>query len=218
MAIPAYILGGLSGYVARITRDNALFVSALPPNPNDLSREVVQRRQLYREYFTNSAGSTDMTVDGSSTEQLFNVSASQTALIAIQCLMFQLEDANMDVTQVGELRRFGTAATAPGLTNGILLDAVQTAKTTNLFNEAGVKTLGDFMRYAGGGGMPASQGYANFPNGVSTGVDIFNVQVCFEAPLILYPGTADYLRITIRDDLTAVDSFTVTAVGYQDVL
>ena len=218
MPLPVYVKCGVGDNAASVSSDNSLNVTIFPSNPNDLSREIVQRRHLYRQQFTESGGGTDMDVDGSSTAQLFKVSAVATGIVYVLGVRFYIEGTQWDVDQSGELRRFGAAAASPGLTNGVLLDVVQQETTTHIFNSAGVKNMGDFMRYVGGGQTPMASGFLNFKNGIATGEDIFNVEVRFEAPVALYPGTLDYIGITIRDDLTAIDSFTAFAIGYEDRL
>jgi hypothetical protein len=194
-----------TGREANVTTEHALLVSVVPSNPKDVDVEVVTRNKVYRDKFKDALLNEDLNVDGSVTVKQFFIQAEVDKAKWVTSVRFVFNDANMELV-TNDFRRFGTAATSPGLINGIRFHAEQGGIITEVFFEY-VKTIGAFMNYA--------DKYVNFNNAISAVVDFLSFDFDFDEPVPLPDGTQDKLVITIQDDLTSVDLFQVFARGYQ---
>ena len=167
--------------------------------------------RIYRAYFTDSAGSSDMLVDGSTTNVEFAIRADDDADRFIHAVSFQIADAASDLSKFG-----GIAA----LTNGVLFQ-YETSETTVVIHE-GLKTNGNLVRVCAG--MPSfGDGTTafQFPNIGPPGAPVvgyipfMDVDQIFGLPIPLRRGTTQKLTLTVRDDISAPDQFDCIAYGYD---
>ena len=207
MAVRSNIADGEgSGYKAGVTGDHALKVAVLESRAADLPIAVLTLRKQFRGFLTD-AGSTDLNVDGSVTPVEFQVSADVSNTRWITAARILLNGVNMEI-DTNDFRRFGAAATAPGLTNGLDFFIEQTGVTTDLTLDA-IKKIGDFMDY--------EDGFENLINSVGTQEDFLSVDFVFDVPVVLPPGSSDRIVMRVNDDLTPIDLFKVLVRGYQEI-
>lgn len=167
----------------------------------------------YRARFTNSAGSENMNVDGSVTEQRFSINAVLTHDIYVNSLSVKISD-----TGSPNLLKFGNLS---ALTNGV----EWTWETQDLGVEIlhdGIKTNLEFIRTG------------NKTVGIGTGADAFLADVSgggtekaylptidiseqFGKPwgIRLRKSTNDKMVFTVRDDLSGLSGFDIIAYGVK---
>ncbi len=212
MPAPVVVIEPGSGAALEVRERAArVTVAHVDPTPAEASRV-----RLFSAFLTTAAGSQDMTVDGSTTAQLFRVTADTAAdpkLRAIHSIRLTIHDSQMKIDS-NEIRRFGSAAAAPGLTNGLKLSVSQGGTITELFADP-VQSVSDFYRYSGGPSVAAAAAIHNVVDGVAAGTDIVYVQIEIPAPVLLYPGSLDYVGITVQDDLTTITLLEAQALGTQ---
>jgi len=192
-----------------VTANNALKVLTIPGSVSNLSSAEVaglaKTKQL-ASFFLNSSSSKDLNIDGSVSSQEFFVAAESNRAKWFTRVRILLNDTSMEIN-TNDFRRFGTAAIAPGLTNGLLFYAEQGGITTNFFIDP-IRNIGNFLDYA--------DSFVNLVNSVGTQEDFLSFDYIFETPIVLVPGSQDRIVITVRDDLSSVDLFTVIGRGYQE--
>lgn len=212
MSIEGHLSGGLSGYSVDATSNNALRVTVVPTPGKDIIKGDIQAVRTYIGLLTDSSGSSDMAVDGSSTAVEFKASASTTEIRWISELRLVFNSTSMNIDNI-ESRRFGAAAAAPGLTNGLLLQSCQGGVCIDIFVSP-VQTIADFERYV----STASRGIVCRVDAVAAGTDFFMATIAFQEPVGLYPRTDDYISITVQDDLSAIDLFESQVAGWRQIL
>ena len=194
-------------FTAEVTPNRALRVSIVESNALELPVDLLTQRKQLREYMRSTAGSKDMNVDGSSTPVDFFAKATPGHVKWITGFRVILNGTYLEL-ETADFRRFGAAATAPGLTNGLLLDSHQGGVVTDFFEEP-IQNVGQFMDY--------SDNFTNLVNAISSQSDYLSFNFWLDTPLVLPDGSEDHLHLTVRDDLTALDSFQVAIRGYQQV-
>jgi len=212
MGIDVSIRGGPHGHSLDVLPNNALRVSLTPTPASDVRKADVQNRRAFTALLADSSGSTDLTVDGSSTAVEFTVGSSPTEIRWINEVRLIFHDSQMNITNA-ESRRFGSAAASPGLPNGLLLQSCQDGDCADLFL-SGVQSIGDFQRYAA---LP-SRGIVSDVGAITSSIDFLMIAVCLPVPLGLYPGTIDDLTVTVQDDLSNLTLFEVQASGWREIL
>jgi hypothetical protein len=190
-----------------VTKDNALQVSVIDPISIELSVEQLTRRKLFYSFLYDGSNN-DMNVDGS-TPVTFTIASQTTAIKWVSKLRVLVNGTNFDLSASGDFRKFGSAAIAPGLTNGIELFVVQSGLVTPIFTVP-VKNMGDFFDY--------ETGYSNFINAVSAQSDFLSIDLDLPEVVVLPPGALDYIGCRINDDLTSLDKLQILASGYQEVV
>jgi len=199
-----------TGNTAHINGEGEVSVVVHPHPPID--EEV--HATPFRQYFTadgTTAGSEDLTVDGSTNEVRFWVQAHADHDIYLRTLSSIISDAG------AKLNLFGAAA---ALTNGVLFSHETQETGTSVLHE-GLKTNLDMVRLALG--SPAiGTGTDAFKADISGGgadsyLPSINLADIFGLPwgLRLRKGTEDKLIITIRDNISTVTQFDIIAYGIQ---
>ena len=193
-----------TGRKAAIDDQNALLVSTITSPPL-----ITQKSKIYRAYLANSAGATDMKVNGSVTNVEFYVSASGTADRYITQLSFIIADAGASLSQFG-----GIAA----LTNGCKLTYERLGETI-IIHDA-LKSNWDFVRLSLGNpafGQQTNAFIASNVIGASEGVipilDLTRIMPPYG--IKLDEGTIQRLILTVRDNCTGVDQFDCIAYGFD---
>jgi len=182
-------------------------VTTVEPISVEISAAVLTRRKLLNEFFTDPGGSIDLNVDGSTTPVEYTIEPSSDRVRWINRVRFLFNDTNMEL-DTNDFRRFGTAATAPGLTNGLTFSVHQGGVETDFFKSP-IVTVGDLMDYA--------DDFTNFVNAISAQSDFLSFDFDFEQPVVLPVDSTDKLVVTINDDLTSIDLFKVIARGFQEL-
>jgi hypothetical protein len=196
------------GTAAKVNGEGELSVVVHPHPPKD----EVEAPFPYRDYFTTTAGSNDMRVDGSTTPVHFDIRAVTDYDLYIGSMSVIIADASATLQKFGNLT---------ALTNGMKLEWITQDFGERVLHE-GVKTNLEFMRL--GGGQPAiGTGSDAFKADLSGGgADAYLPFVDFSAiyglpwGIRLRKGTTDCLRWTVQDDLsTGIDQFDVIAYGIE---
>lgn len=197
--------GGGSGKLTDVTPREALKVQPLPETAVGIPQKVLTALLVEREYLTNSAGSSNLNIDGSVTAVDFSIRAQSGITKWITGFDVLFEDGQLDMSTT-EFRRFGDAAAT--LTNGILIFAEQSGVTTNIAVDP-IQIMGDFFNYA--------DGYINLINAIAANTDFLKWTFMLDKPIVIPAGTQDRFVFRIRDNLTAMNSFKVIARGYKEL-
>lgn len=155
-----------------------------------------------------NAGSKSMAVNGSVTPVVFSYSPSATHVHAITELTVVLKDEGTTA-----LTNFGALA---ALTNGIKIEVVQNSNSSTIAtikDNADLASRFTFSQFGNGAvlsilGISTAQGFGN-----STNVFIGSLQ--FPEPIVLDATFSDMVKITVQDNLSAVD---VLQMGFHAVV
>jgi hypothetical protein len=194
-----------SSTTAGVTAKRALKVQQVPESAQGIPPEDLTNLRQLRKYLTNSAGSSDLNVNGATTPAEFYISADAGITQWITGFRVLMEDENMDIN-TNDFRRFGSVVSGP-LTNGIQIEVLQSGVITSI-TALPIRYLGDFLNY--------TDGYTCLPSSVGPSIDFILFPFVFDKPVVLAEGSTDRLTVRIRDNLTAVNSFKVIARGYQE--
>lgn len=159
--------------------------------------------------FTNSAGSSDMRVNGSTTPVQFTIPAEQTFNVYISSIAFIIADQN------ATLDKFGALA---ALTNGCTLSYFS-GETGEVTIKDELKSNFDFVLLCQGDPAFAGSGGAFRANNVQGNSEGYLPTLKFDSifglpsGLLLRGNSVDKLIITINDNVTGVDRFQAFAYG-----
>ena len=196
---------------ANVSSDNALKVYTTDITLADQAvsnyAELIRKKQ-YRDWLRTSTGDTDMCIDGSSTPVYFLETPQSDRVKWVMSWRIILHSTDMEIN-TNDFRRFGAAAIAPGLTNGIEFYFNQAGRRTDVFLE-NVKSIGQFLDYA--------DGFTNLVNAVTSQSDYLSLDFSFDQPVVLAPGSNDQIVLGVSDDLTALDFAQVIVRGWQEFL
>lgn len=211
MGVMAQIKGAMDGAVLRITSNQAARAATVPLPPGDWSRAEVEQKKSLVQRVADSAGSPDLTTATATAAapEDFYIGAAAGTIRWITEVRLIHHDSNMKLDS-NELRRFGSSAASPGLTNGVRLIVQQNGQETEVFTPSGVKNIGDYYRYA--------ETVTGITDGISAGVDFLAIRMCFTQPVGLYPGSQDKVIIRIQDDLSSMTLFETVAIGWHETL
>ena len=209
MTIRAEIKDGLGGSRSvSVTEQNALLVSVLPQTAKGISTTDLTNLRQLRGYFEDSAGSNAQNVDGSGSPVEFSIGTVAGLTKWITGFKVILEGVNLEIG-TNDFRRYGAAAAAPGLTNGLEIEAIQSGTTVKITPEP-VQTIGDFLNWA--------DDFTSLVNSVGAQEDFLAFTFTFDRPVVLVEGSQDRLTIRIQDDLTAIDKQIAIARGFQEFI
>lgn len=196
----------LSGRSARVGDEGDLLIRDIGPPRAGVQ---IQERPM-SEFFTDSGGASEMTVNGSVTPVEFNLQADGNRDRFVKSIIFTIVDSGATLSDFGAIG---------ALTNGVQFEWNLQGEVVLI--ESALKSNYDFIRLAGGqpafgDGITAFR--ANDIIGTSEGymaaLDITK-QFGFAFGLRLSPQTEERLTIRVRDDLSVVDSFTAKAFGFD---
>ena len=209
MALKTYIADGEgTGRIAGVTPNNELKVTVSPYTSVGRTTTELTVQKQYNGFLVDSTNSADMDVDGSSVSVEFSLVPPTGRVLYVNSFRILMNGTSLEIN-TNDFRRFGMAAVAPGLTNGVLVYVIQGDVTTNLFIDP-IKTIGQFLDYA--------TDFTNLVNSVGTQEDFLSFDFRFDVPVVLVPGSNDKIVIEVRDNLTAIDLFRCVAKGYQEVI
>lgn len=200
--------GGGTGRAATVTDANALLVSILPPSSRGLPASNFANLRQLREYFTDSLGSNDQAVDGSTTPVEFSIRTEPGVTKWLTGFRLILEGTNLEIG-TNDFRRYGAAATSPGLTNGIEIETFQSGVTTSITRDP-VQSIGQYLQWA--------DAFTSLVNSVGSQEDYLHFDFTFDRPVVLAEGSTDTLTLRVSDDLTAIDKHLAVVRGYQETL
>lgn len=207
MAIPSLIQGA-DGSVVDV-QDNQLLTKGVVGLPAVGSTvEVVP----YRSYFLN-AGSSAMTVDGSTTAVEFTIEADATADLYITSMLFEIGEGGAQINEFGNI---------PALANGVDVE-YNNGTAVDLTGNMPLRTAFDVIKFCvnpGAFGSGSNVYRVTNADGVS---EVYAPSIDLKAAygldhgLVLRANTTDKLVIRINDDLLtpALDFFTVQAQGFK---
>lgn len=187
---------------------NSVYTITTPAPP--FGQEVYTR--LFRQHLTadgTASGSNDMTVDGSSTNQTFFISADDEDDLWISRIDFLIADAGADNNQFGNIT---------ALSNGCKLSYEDDLGEVIISDE--LTTNFSFVRLCGGNpafGDTTNTFRASNIVGASEGyLPSLDFKQQFGMPwgIRLKAGTNQRLSITIRDNVSAIDAFNAIAYGF----
>lgn len=203
MPIQASIVDESSGSGASVSQSNALRVVVIPRIPSDLTEEEIRARRILYTALEDSAGSSDLTIDGSTTPTDFYLDADPRAVTCINECRIILHGGDL-IINTNDSRAFGTAGV---LTNGLRFYVTQGGEETEIFDPT-VTVIGDFYRYA-------TEPIVSDQDAISTGVDYFHVEIKFPTQICIPPGSTDRLTMHVSDDLSSLTLFEVKLDGYR---
>jgi hypothetical protein len=161
-------------------------------------------------YFTDSGGSSDMAVNGSSTNVAYCIRAEETRDVYIKTLSIIIADASQTLQEFGN--------TNAALTNGVLFRWSTSDKGTAVINDS-LKTNFDFVRLAGGTPAPGNNYLVTnaIPTNIEAYIPVIDLESIFGLPygIRLRRGTKDKLEFVVRDDCSAVDQFDILGYGFK---
>lgn len=197
-----------SGAVAQVNSRNALVVQSYPPISGvGIPPEVLTSIRVQRENFTNSSGSKDINVDGSTTSAEFVVQAEEGVTKWITGFRIIMEGTNLEI-ETNDFRRFGNATIAnTPLPNGLEIFVIQSGIQVDISVDP-IGVIGDFLNY--------SDDFINLVNAVGTQEDYLQFQFAFDQPVVLPDGSEDRIVIQVNDDLTPIDTMFAIARGYKE--
>jgi len=163
----------------------------------------------FSQFFSDLNGLTDMLVDGSVTEQMFEIRPDDDRDRYIKTMAFSIADQNATLSQFGNIG---------ALANGVLFEWDRQGETVEL---ASMVSNYDHIRLSGGD--PAfGDGTAAFRGGNVVGISegylpVLDFQRMFGLPwgIRLAAGSDEVLRLTVRDDLTGADGYDCLARGFE---
>lgn len=212
MSVKTRIADGLgSQREAGVTPQNALLVQVVPETSKGVPPSDLSNLRLLQEFFTDGLGSSDQRVNGSVTPVVFAVRAATGITKWITGFRIFIEADGFEIS-TADFRDYG-ATGAPGLPNGIQIEAFQAGVTVAVAAEP-IRTAGDYLQYAAS--------YLNFVNAITAQSDYYAVDFVLPTPIVLTEGSTDAVIIRIRDNLVTalVSSGTARqyaiARGYQE--
>jgi hypothetical protein len=211
MPVNSHIKDGTgSNRSVKVFPDNSLFVSsaALPPVGTGGAGAII-----FRQYMTDdgtSTGSSDMKVNGQSSETSFFIPAHPERDRYITTLSFEIADGSATLNKFGNLT---------ALTNGCELRYEHDTLGFITIHEA-LKSNWDFVRLCLGSpplGGATDAFKANNVSGASEGyIPVLDLSR-FLPPygIKLDAGTSQKIELIVKDDVTGVDLFDVIAYGFD---
>ena len=199
MSIVAQIKDGEgSSNKLKIGEDGELTVTISSHPPSEEKHNSIP----FRSFFENSAGSSDMIVNGSVTPVSFEINASPLVDRYIKTISIKLADAGA---------RFNLFGALSALTNGVRFVWESQAEGTIIIDE--IKDNVELFRLSGqtpiiidisGGGADAL-------------IVNINMSVIFSMPfgIKLRKGTKDKLCFVVRDNLAGLDEYNTVGLGIE---
>ena len=192
-----------------IASDGSVSVIIQPHPP--IEGEDAHNPRPVRQYMKNSAGASDMRVNGATTNVEFYIEADDDFDTYIKSVSVVIGDA------AALLSKFGALA---ALTNGVLFTHETIDLGTTIIHDA-LKTNFNFIRLSLGN-PSFGDGVNAFLAGKVAGTSeaylpVINFTDIFGLPwgLRLRKGTKDRLVFTVRDNITAIDQFDAIAYGLK---
>jgi len=162
------------------------------------SRNAPRPGTFVNKLAVDSGASPDLTVDGSVTPVEFNVVASTGKIFYVRELAIILQDNSMNYTKFG-----GRTA----LTNGLSVEVKEGGEAVRDIPIGSIKTNAGFA--LAGAGVQLTSANTDLL------VVLFNIWSKTGTSFKLVDSDSDFFRVTVNDDLTSLDNFTVVVEGYE---
>lgn len=191
--------------LTKVTDQNALLTTQVGYPPV----LPVNKTSIYRAFLANSAGATDMRVDGSVTPVEFFVQATTGADRYITQVSFEIADAAMVHNEFGHLA---------ALANGCTLTYQKVGRTITIHDA--LKSNWDFIRLCLGYpafGATTNAFIASNVAGASEGMipTLDFTKLLPPYGLKLDTNSVQRLVLTVRDNVSGVDAFNAIAYGFD---
>lgn len=164
---------------------------------------IIPKVSMFRTWFTDSSGSHNINVDGSTTPVAFSFDADAYVDFQVNEVHIILQGEGM----VGNTsyKNFGNGH-INGLTNGILFQITLSGVTFDWFLHP-IKKLGQFFHY--------QDDWQEVESMVTTEIDMFSS--FYMQDILLRAGTTDKIEIIIQDDLSNFNDAEIMVTGHKDV-
>lgn len=210
MALDVSLINTKTGNRAKVNGEGELNVVVHPHPPADEEINAIP----FRQYFTINGLATNsfsMLVDGSSANESFYITASNSVDIYVKTVSAVIVDAGATLNKFGNIT---------ALTNGLSFEHITQDQGTIVIQDS-IKTNFDFIRLSLG--QPAFGDGANSFRGTNVSgnsegyIPVINMTETFGLPwgLRLRKGTKDRLAFTVKDDVSALDQFDIIGYGIQ---
>ncbi len=203
MPVTVKVKGGKSGSILNVNGEQQIPVVVHPHPPKG---ETLTARP-FKAYFTNTADSNDMAVDGSTTEVVFCIRAEENLDIYVKTVSIIIADASQTLQEF--------ANTNAALANGVIFRWKSSDLGITTIDDS-LKTNFDFIRMAGGSPAPGNNYLVTnaIPTNIEAYIPVIDMAKIFglQYGVRLRAKTADKLEFVIRDDCSAADRF--DAIGY----
>jgi len=163
----------------------------------------------FRQFFTNSSGSSDMRTDGSTNSVEYSIRAEQERDIYVASCAIIISDTGASLSQFGS---------NPALSNGVVFEWF-TADLGTVTIDDSLKSNFDFVNLAGGNPAFGDGNTAFRANNVVGNNEAFlpflRIQDIFgiQYGLRLRAGSNDRLSFIVRDNTTGIERFDIKAGG-----
>lgn len=196
--------GGGSGVLAKVSPEGFLYTQEAPYPPIEEDTKIT----VYREFLSNTTGSTNMVVNGSTTRQYFSIQAEPDYDIYITTVSFLM------ASSAGSLQNFGSTTLTIGCrffyedNNGEI--TIGSSLRTNF----------DFVRLcqgkpAFGSGADSFRALNAVPTNLEAFLPVFDFRdFGFKWGLKLRANSLDKLSIEINDNITQ-NAFNAIAYGFR---
>jgi len=207
MSFPSKIVdGGGTNRAAVVTENNELKVTVAPFSAASFSAEDITRQKYFTAFATDSVGSFDLAVDGSSTPVSFSVRAVVGQITWVTRIRFLFNGTQLDMSGP-EARRFGPAAGTSGLTNGLKCWVEQGGIVSEFYNEP-VTHMNDFWSY--------TDEFVNAIGAIAANTDFLSWDIDLPKAVAIPASSSDRIVVQVRDDLTSFDLFQVVMRGWKE--
>jgi hypothetical protein len=149
--------------------------------------------------FLENGGSREMAIDGSVTSQIFSVGPAAGEIWYVYELQFLMADLKVEVRD-----RYGDIS--GGLTNGLLCESVIGGTPREIFNVVDNKEVAVIFDYEFSSKTQA---------GLANEDALFVGNLKFDNVIQLVGDDSDLIRLTVRDDLTGLNSQLMTLKAYE---
>lgn len=177
------------------------FKNSANKEPSLIIRSILNPRpgKYFSKAAVDSGASSDLNADGSTTPIAFNVVASTGKKFFIHEIVIIMEDQNINYQKFGGI--------AGGLTNGLDVEVKEGGEAARDVTAFGaVKNNAQFGLAGSGLQLTAS----------STDLLVVDFNIAGRGTTFeLVDSNSDFFRVTVNDDLTAIDNFKVVAQGYE---
>lgn len=203
--------GSGTGNEVHVTSERAICAQDTGLPPISQVGDAIVLRQFLTDDGT-ATGSTDMRVNGSTTEQEFYIGADATKDTFITSLSFVIADSGANLNQFGNIS---------ALTNGCKLRYVDVEGEVVISDQ--LTTNWEFVRLCQGNpafGSTTNAFRASNVSGNSEGyIPFLDLRTVFGLKwgIRLRAGTLDKVSLVVRDNVTGVDQFDCIAYGFKRV-
>lgn len=181
---------------AQVTQDSEVYAKISPePLWNTLPKCAALANTV--------GGSENLNVDGSITPQIYRFAPAAGEIWFLNKLTTMIADPGNT-----SYLNFGSGA---ALINGVLIEV----KSKGILHQiANIKTNAEMTIVFSGGNVESTGGVIGSGTWLNES-DLFSANFAFFVPVILQNSTADYIQVTIRDNLSTIDLFKMWFTAFK---